>query len=70
VVVKLPAEDPRAGSPVSRRACTNARFAFYREIAGEAGITTPACLYAEIDTASGAFALVLGDLAPAGAPTS
>jgi len=38
---------------------------FYHQLAGVVGITTPRCLYAEIDAGSGMFALVLDDLAPA-----
>lgn len=38
---------------------------FYRQLGGDAGIPTPRCYYAEIDTTTGCFVLVLEDMVPA-----
>lgn len=35
---------------------------FYRELAGRAGVPAPRCYHAELDPATGVFALVLEDL--------
>ncbi len=59
-----------AADPVSREA--GIRFGnyvrevnFYRELAATALISTPQCLHADIDLASGEFVLLMHDLAPA-----
>jgi hypothetical protein len=38
---------------------------FYQEVAGTVGVRTPRCYFADVDTASAAFVLVLQDMAPA-----
>lgn len=38
---------------------------FYRQLGGDAGISTPHCYFADIDAESGCFVLVLEDMAPA-----
>jgi hypothetical protein len=38
---------------------------FYQEVAPTVGMRTPRCYFADVDTASAAFALVLEDMAPA-----
>ena len=65
VVVKLPAQDPTSRESAAAWALYEREIRFYRELADVVGITTPRCLYAEIDTGTGMFALVLDDLAPA-----
>ncbi|MCW2942570.1 MAG: hypothetical protein JWN00_5555 [Actinomycetia bacterium] len=65
VIVKLPAADPVSRASGVAQGLYEREIRFYRELAGVVDITTPRCLYAEIDTGSGMFALVLDDLAPA-----
>jgi hypothetical protein len=65
VIAKLPAQDPTSRESGVAQALYAREVRFYQELADVVGITTPGCLYAEIDTASGMFALVLDDLAPA-----
>ncbi|MGB3810220.1 MAG: phosphotransferase [Parvibaculum sp.] len=38
---------------------------FYHQLAPNAGITTPICLYADVDVATSEFVLIMEDLAPA-----
>jgi aminoglycoside/choline kinase family phosphotransferase len=65
VIVKLPAQDPTSRASGVSQALYAREVRFYQELADVVGITTPRCLYAEIDASSGMFALVLEDLAPA-----
>jgi aminoglycoside/choline kinase family phosphotransferase len=65
VVVKLPAQDSTSRESGVAQALYAREVHFYQDLARVVGITTPRCLYAEIDTGSGMFALVLDDLAPA-----
>jgi hypothetical protein len=65
VVVKLPAQDPTSRESGVAQALYAREIHFYQNLAHVVGITTPRCLFAEIDTGSGMFALVLDDLAPA-----
>jgi len=65
VIVKLPARDPISRESGVGYALYEREIRFYQQLAGVVGITTPRCLYAEIDEDSGMFALVLDDLAPA-----
>jgi hypothetical protein len=65
VIIKLPARDPTSRESGVAHALYEREVRFYRQLAGVVGITTPRCLYAEIDAGSGMFALVLDDLAPA-----
>jgi Ecdysteroid kinase-like family len=65
VIVKLPARDPTSRQSGVAHALYEREVRFYQQIADVVGITTPRCRYAEIDTGSGSFALVLDDLAPA-----
>jgi aminoglycoside/choline kinase family phosphotransferase len=65
VIAKLPAQDPTSRESGVAQALYAREVRFYQELADVVGITTPRCLYAEIDASSGMFALVLEDLAPA-----
>jgi hypothetical protein len=65
VIAKLPAEDPNSRETAVAQGLYEREVRFYRELAGVVGITTPRCRYAEIDSGSGMFALLLDDLAPA-----
>jgi Phosphotransferase enzyme family len=65
VIVKLPARDPTSRQSGVAHALYEREIRFYQDLAGVVGITTPRCRYAEIDTGSGLFALVLDDMAPA-----
>lgn len=65
VVGKFPSSDP-----VSR--ATGVDFGnyfrevnFYRQLAGNAGVTTPVCLHADVDPETSDFVLIMEDLAPA-----
>jgi Phosphotransferase enzyme family len=65
VIAKLPAKDPTSRESGVVQRLYEREIRFYRELADVVAITTPRCLYAEFDTGSGMFALVLDDLAPA-----
>lgn len=64
VVVKF-AADGAARSIASSMGSYECEVGFCSELSTRAGVAVPRCLRADIDPDSGAFVLVIGDLAPA-----
>lgn len=65
VVVKLAAADDTSRATGVALGSYETEVCFYREVAPTVDISLPRCHFADIDTASGWFTLVLEDLAPA-----
>lgn len=65
VVGKFPSPDPMSRAAGVGLGNYEREVRFYRELAGGLPIRIPRCLMAELDDDTGAFVLVMGDLAPA-----
>lgn len=62
---KFPTSDPSARQAASQTQIYLNEVRFYQQIASRVGINTPRALYAEIDTRTMAFGLLMEDLGPA-----
>jgi hypothetical protein len=65
LVGKFPAADPKSFQAGVNGGNYVREVRFYQRLADTAKISTPICHFAEVDEASGAFVLLLEDLAPA-----
>lgn len=65
VVAKVSAADESSRAAAVAYRLYEREVRFYQQLATRVGIRTPQCFYADIDTATGQFVLVLEDLAPA-----
>src|ERR1019366_10567760 len=65
VVGKFPPADEMSRATALALRTSEVEVRFYQEVAGTVGVRTPRCYFADVDTASAAFALVLQDMAPA-----
>jgi hypothetical protein len=65
VVGKFPSPDPDSRAVDADRGNYNREVRFYLDLADGAGVTTPHCLFADVDSDSGNFVLLMEDLAPA-----
>lgn len=65
VVGKFPSADPISFNTGVMLGNYTREVMFYRHLAGSALISTPHCLFADVEPASGEFVLLMEDLAPA-----
>ena len=65
VVGKFPSPDPDSRATGVNFGNYYREVRFYRELAAGAGVTTPKCLFADVDPATHDFVLIMEDLAPA-----
>ncbi len=65
VVGKFPSSDPESRSTGVNFGNYFREVWFYRNLARTAGVTTPICLYADVDPDTHDFVLIMEDLAPA-----
>lgn len=65
VVLKLASTDPTSRATGLALRAYEVEVRFYREVAATLDIRVPACFHADVDPTSGAFTLLLEDLAPA-----
>lgn len=65
VVGKFPSPDPDSRATGVNFGNYIREVNFYRQLAGNAGVTTPVCLHADVDPATSDFVLIMEDLAPA-----
>ena len=65
VVGKFPSPDPDSRSVGVNLGNYYREVRFYRDLAADAWVTTPKCLFADVDEATSDFVLIMEDLAPA-----
>ena len=65
VVGKFPSPDPDSRAVGVNLGNYVREVRFYLDLAAGAGVTTPKCLFADVDTSSSDFVLLMEDLAPA-----
>lgn len=65
VVLKLASTDPTSRATGLALRAYEVEVRFYREVATTLDVRVPACFHADVDASTGAFTLLLEDLAPA-----